>query len=376
MLKYIHANKYKENRPMSILSQFWCCIQTKLFPYVEEELGPMTEKHKELLTVLELVRIEEHVRDPWWSRGRPVKDRKVLARAFIARMVYNLPTTKDLIERIKNDGNLRQICGWEKKVEIPSESTFSRSFNEFAENELPQLVHEALIKKFTGTKIVGHVSRDSTDITAREKVKDKTKYTDEPKYKRGRPKKGEYRLPKEQSRLERQSVMTLDKMLADLPKGCNIGFKKKNGKDYYWRGYKFHVDWADGEVPISCIMTSASLHDSQAAIPLAKMSAERVVNLYDLMDSAYDAEEIEEYSKILGHIPIIDKNPRRGHKVEIEPAKKLRYNERSTAERGFSLLKDKFGGCNVRVKGHKKVMTHLMFGILSLTALRLWNMLV
>jgi transposase len=329
-----------------------------------------------LVTVLELVRIEEHVKDPWWSRGRPVKDRKVLARAFIAKIVYNLPTTKDLLECIKTDGTLRQICGWEKKVEIPSESTFSRSFDEFAENEILSQVHEAMIKKFKSTKIVGHVSRDSTDIVAREKAMNKIKGTDEPKHKRGRPKKGEYRLPKEPSRLERQSGMTLDKMLADLPKGCNIGFKKKNGKDYYWRGYKFHVDWADGEVPISCIMTSASLHDSQAAIPLAKTSSERVINLYDLMDSAYDAQEIEEYSKILGHIPIIDKNPRRGHKVEIEPAKKLRYNERSTAERGFSLLKDKFGGCTVRVKGHKKVMTHLMFGILSLTAIRLMNMIV
>jgi len=361
---------------MSILSQFWCCIQTKLFPYVEEELGPMTDKHKELITVLEIVRIEEHVRDPWWSRGRPVKDRKVLARAFIAKMVYNFPTTKDLIECIKIDGTLRQICGWDKKVEIPSESTFSRSFDEFAENELLNHVHEVMIKKFTSTKIVGHVSRDSTDITAREKLKDKIKYKDEPKHKRGRPKKGEYRLPKEQSRLERQSGMTLDKLVTDLPTGCNIGFKKKNGKDYYWRGYKFHVDWADGEIPISSLLTSASLHDSQAAIPLAKMSSERVISLYDLMDSAYDAREIEEYSRILGHIPIIDKNPRRGLKVEMEPAKKRRYNERSTAERGFSLLKDKFGGCTVRVKGHKKVTAHLMFGILSLTAIRLMNMLV
>ena len=40
------------------------------------------------------------------------------------------------------------------------------------------------------------------------------------------------------------------------------------------------------------LLTSASLHDSQAAIPLATLSAERTTNLYDLMDAAYDAEPI------------------------------------------------------------------------------------
>jgi len=364
---------------MSILSQFWCCIQTSLFPYLEEELGPLTEKQKDLVTVLELVRIEEYVRDPWWSRGRPLKDRKALARAFIAKMVYNLPTTVYLIDRLGTDRNLRRICGWEKKSDIPSESTFSRSFDEFSESFLPSRVHEAMIRKFTSNNnIVGHISRDSTDIVLREKITKKPNKEEEDvvKYKRGRPKKGEIRVKKEDGRLPKQMFMSLKEMMDELPKECDIGTKKKLGKSYYWRGRKFHVDWGDGELPISCVLTSASLHDSQVAIPLAKMSSERVVSLYDLMDSAYDAKEIKEYSRNLGHIPIIDRNPRRGNKIEMEPAKKRRYDERSTAERGFSLLKESFGGCTVRVKGYKKVMAHLMFGILALTALRLLNMLV
>ena len=59
-------------------------------------------------------------------------------------------------------------------------------------------------------------------------------------------------------------------------------------------------------LPVSCLLTSASLHDSQAAIPLAKLTAGRVQNLYDLMDSAYDAEEIRACSRQLGHVPLID----------------------------------------------------------------------
>ena len=55
-----------------------------------------------------------------------------------------------------------------------------------------------------------------------------------------------------------------------------------------WIGYKLHIDAADASIPVSCILTSASLHDSQVAIPLATMIDARVTNLYDLMDSAYD----------------------------------------------------------------------------------------
>ena len=38
-------------------------------------------------------------------------------------------------------------------------------------------------------------------------------------------------------------------------------------------GYKLHIDAADGDIPLGCLLTSASLHDSQAAIPMAAHSA-------------------------------------------------------------------------------------------------------
>jgi len=362
----------------NILSQIWFRIQRDLFPHMEKGVAPLSDKEKKLVSVLELIRVEEYVKRRWWSRGRPEKERSLLARAYVAKMVYNISTTRELIDRLDREDNLRRISGWEKGDKIPSESTFSRVFHEFSKSKLPQRVHEELLLKYERERLVGHISRDSTDIVAREKAISKAKDGGEPKprHKRGRPKKGEDRLQKEPSRLERQREMTIAEMLFDLPKGCDWGFKKKNGKDYYWRGYKLHVDWADGEIPISTLLTSASLHDSQTAIPLAKMSAERVVNLYDLMDSAYDAKEIEEYSVSLGHEPIIDRNPRRGQKLEMEPAKNRRYNERSTAERGFSMLKESFGGCKIRVRGYEKVMCHLMFSIVALTAERLLNLLM
>ena len=77
-----------------------------------------------------------------------------------------------------------------------------------------------------------------------------------------------------------------------------------------------HIDAIDGGIPVSCLLTSASLHDSPAAIPLAKLTADRVENLYDLMDSAYNAAEIRACSEQLGHVALIDPNPRRDAEEE------------------------------------------------------------
>ena len=98
--------------------------------------------------------------------------------------------------------------------------------------------------------------------------------------------------------------------LADLPRACDVGTKRNaKGHTTSWIGYKLHVDTADGGIPISCIMTSASTHDSQVAIPLGTLTAGRVENLYDLMDAAYDSIEIRAHCILLGHKPIIDVNP-------------------------------------------------------------------
>lgn len=360
---------------VDILSQTWFKIQTRLFPFLEEEYVILTDNHRRLISLLELIRIEEYVPCRWWSRGRPALERSALARAFVAKVVLNLPTTKDLINYLHESRILREICGWEWRSEIPSEPTFSRSFKEFSQAGLPFRVHQELIRKYESERLVGHITRDTTDIPAREKAIKKPKKV-KVRRRPGRPSKGEAVIKKE-TRIEKQLEMSLKEMICDLPKDCDVGHKKKRGKPYYWKGYKLHVDWADGEIPVSCVLTSASLNDSQAAIPLATMTSKRVQNLYDLMDCAYDSRLIRKYSRKLGHVPIIEHNRRKGKvKIEMEPAEKRRFNERYTAERGFSLLKDKFGGTMIRVKSYEKVFTHLMFCILTLTAERLLNLLL
>ena len=370
------------NRLRNTLSQRWLTIQGSLFPWLSEELGPLTEKQQALVTILELVRIEDFIMSSRGFPGRPPKDRTAIARAFVAKVVYNKPTTRALLDRLATDSALRRICGWERVNDFPEEWVFSRAFAEFSTAHLPERVHEAFIKKSYEGELVGHNSRDSTAIEAREKP---VKKAAAPKVaaKRGRPKHGEERV-KPLTRIERQaSGMGLAEMLNDLPKAGDVG-TKKNSKGYKisWTGYKLHLDVADGGIPISAILTSASTHDSQVAIPLAKMSSERVINLYDVMDAAYDVPHIHAMSRELGHVPLIDVNPRRNQGLKNEmaaenkrcrrvghnSAEAIRYNERSTVERVNARLKDEFGGRAVRVRGHAKVMCHLMFGILALTA--------
>ena len=369
------------------LSQYWFRIQSSLFPWLEEELGEMTEKEQKLVTTLELIRIERFTVCSRSLRGRPPKERAAIARAFVAKSVYNMPTTRALLDRLASDKKLRRICGWEQKGEIPSESTFSRAFAEFSESQLPACVHQALISEKLSEGIVSHISRDATEIEAREKPSKGTKTeaeSDDKKLKRkmGCPKKGEESI-KEPTRLERQRSMTLEEMLADLPRQCDVGTKTNSkGLKESWIGFKLHLDTADGQIPISCILTSASTHDSQVALPLATMTSQRVTNLYDLMDSAYDAPIIREHSRSLGHVPIIDINTRRNTKLKeelraearrfellhLERPEDRRYKERTNVERVYARLKDEFGGRMIRVRGYAKVLAHLMFGILALTA--------
>ncbi|HEX2582527.1 MAG TPA: transposase [Chlamydiales bacterium] len=366
------------------ISQYWEKIQGTLFPILEEVLPPLTQKQQRLISILEVLRIEEFIfpNCPGF-RGRPEKSRRAILRAFVAKAVYNMPTTRMLIERLHSDGSFRRICGFELLSEIPSESVFSRAFAEFATTELLIKVHEELIKTHYENEIVGHIITDSSAIEAREKAAKKIKEVviNKPKNPGGRPKKGQEK-PKEMTRIEKQAfgAMTLEEMLKDLPHQCDVGAKKNTkGNLEWWIGYKLHITVDDHGIPLAGILSSASLNDNQVAIPLGKLTAQRVTGLYDLMDSAYYVPGIIEHSKNLGHVPIIERPAERGKTEEKQqeklawdtlhwkPAEMVRFEKRTTIERSFSRLKEEFGARFVKVRGHAKVFAHLMFGILVLS---------
>ena len=368
------------------ISNYLSKLQHSLFPFLEEELeAPISEKLLKLVTILDMIELEQFVFDYRGYPGRPPKNRTAVARSFVAKAVYNIPDTKSLIDRLKSDKNLRKVCGFETVYSIPAESSFSRAFQEFASLQLPQKAHKAIITATYKDEIVGHVSKDSTAIEAREKPKrKKTSQEEEIEKNSELPKK---RAPKGCAKLTRiqkqaKGLMNLREMIDDLPTHCNIGRKNSSsGHMYAWIGYKLHLSVDDNGVPLAAIISSASLNDTQAAIPLAIMTAERVTSLYDLMDSGYFADAIFEHSKSLGHVPIIDfaakgeaqKAEKEQEKLarknlSWEPAEAVRYNARTSVERANARLKDEFGALTVRVKGAIKVFAHLMYGVLAQTA--------
>lgn len=347
-------------------------LQRTLFPQLEECWNiPLTEKEQQLVSILEILRIEKYVArsaaNQWM--GRKLSERESIARSFVGKAVYGFPFTRSLIEALRTTPTLRRICGFERLSDIPSESTFSRAFAEFAKSGLGEKVHGALVENCLKSELIGHISRDSTAIEGREKPTKKTPKKKGAARKRGRPAKGEQREPKEQTRLERQLEQSAEEALGELPVFCDVG-TKKNSKGFKesWIGYKLHVDINDCGLPISVALTAASVHDSQTAIPLMKMSSAKVDYLYDLMDAAYDAWPIYQVSRSLGHVPIIDKNSRGKEVVPMAPHEATRYNERTVAERFNSRIKGEFGADNVMVRGAAKVKMHLMFGIIAIFA--------
>ena len=93
------------------LSDYWRSMQGQLFPFLEEDLGPLGERHKQFIMALELIRVENFVRHWHGLPGRPRKDRAALARAFLAKAQFNIPQTDMLIERLGVDKALRRLCG-------------------------------------------------------------------------------------------------------------------------------------------------------------------------------------------------------------------------------------------------------------------------
>jgi len=350
-------------------------VQRQLFPVLEEEIGALSELDRQFCEAISLTDLGRFTRPyEWCGNGAPPHARVWLAHAFIAKSVYQFGTSAALLDALRSRPLLRRLCGWESVGEVPSEPTFSRAFAAFAAGQLPQQIHEHMIKTHARSKLVGHISRDATAIEAPERPAAKPAPAPPgPRRKRGRPKKGEAPPPPPPKRLDLQPHRSLEANLADLPNACDIGTKfNSKGHSAHWIGYKLHLDTIDGDVPVSAVLTSASVHDSQVAIPLAQQSAQRVTSLYDLMDSAYDMPAIHAFSRQLGHVPIIDPNRRRGEPRELAPAQALRFKERTAAERVNGLLKQRYGGHSVRVRGAAKVMCHLMFGLVALTATALF----
>src|SRR5208283_1748276 len=99
----IRARVMAEKDPIAAMKARWSYIQPYLFPFLHEEVDPLTAKLEQLIYVLDTIGLEAYVRAEVGGRGRPREDRRAIARAFVAKAVLGLPTTRALIERLTVD---------------------------------------------------------------------------------------------------------------------------------------------------------------------------------------------------------------------------------------------------------------------------------
>jgi transposase len=138
-------------------------VQRSLFPHLNQCLPTqLTAQEEHLVSILEIVQVERHVPKSvtrFRYPGRKPLDQQAMARAFMAKALYRHPTTRDLYRALQSAGNLRRICGFAALGDIPSESTFSRAFAEFAAGSFGNRVHDALVKQYIAEELVGHITR-------------------------------------------------------------------------------------------------------------------------------------------------------------------------------------------------------------------------
>ncbi len=335
----------------------------------------LTEGHRCFLLMLRLIEeAQPNIEMRRQARGRIPFDNEPIMRALLARDFFRIATVEDLRNRLLNDPNLRIICGFQESV--PSAPTFSRRMAEFSSKPLMTETLNNMIASYQKGRLVGHINRDSTAIPVRETPVNKKADAMPPKkskHKRGRPRKGEVRPEKEPSAIEMQAGRSARNSLSKLQKDCAWGCKKNSqGKVSYWKGYKLHLDVTDIGLPITAIVTGANVHDSQAAIPMEKLTEKKVQHLYSLMDAAYDAGPIIDYIQSRGRVPLIDPNKRRGTESRsFDPAEKSRYKIRTTVERANSHLKDWLIPNQIFVRGFQKVSFLLMSSVVCLAALKI-----
>src|SRR6202140_5754472 len=126
------------NSITAFLGTFSRLLQGQLFPVLTEELGPLGDRHQAFVRALALLQLDGFVARRG-GPGRPAYDRASVARAVLAKAVFNIPHTRALLDRLAHDPILRRLCGWERAAEVPQEWVFSRAFNERSEEHTSEL---------------------------------------------------------------------------------------------------------------------------------------------------------------------------------------------------------------------------------------------
>lgn len=280
-----------------------------------------------------------------WT-GRPGWSLRALWRSYVASFVLNHGTTNDLIRRLQDDVELRELCGFDA---LPSRWTFNRFVSRLSHHS--ELVEQAIA--------------GLTDQLARA-------------------------LPDFGKGVAVDASVFRSWANPDHGSDPEASFtRKKNsrGKEQWFYGYKLHVA-ADAkyEIPIIASVTTASSADSQALLPLIHGAYERhgwFAPEYVTADAGYDtvaiAETLVRFMNITPIIPIRNLPRKRApdpeDKRHFPPIPrgsaewKALYATRQGVERCFSRLKQHRALDSHCRRGLRKVTLHALMSVLSMQAM-------
>ncbi len=287
------------------------------------------------------------------TRGRLGYELKSILGIQLLKLVYRQPTMKETLLLLQENGNLKDMLALDA---IPSQATVSRLSSQVMAIVSPTALHERVISEYVQAtdRVIGHLCIDSTTIEAREKPIHRTRKTEERKKpakkpgrkKNGSPEQQEYLKRKAQEEQERIAYLheSWEHTVSKLEMRCSLTAKQNSkGKRQWFIGYKAHLATDDFGVPMSYVVTGASVHDSKVAVPLMKMTRERSDFFYILLDKGYISPLINDYADHIERKVIIDRKAYQGvAPIPLEPAAAARYTARTTVERTNSELKDGF----------------------------------
>jgi transposase len=231
--------------------------------------------------------------------------------ALVVRIVERIPTIKDLVKRLRHDFIFHLECGFLFSDRIPSEASFSRFTKKLSESNALESVQETLLLQAIQEGFITDdvVSIDATHFESRDRsIPQEKKPKAEPK-KRGRKPKAEQETFQKEKQIREEQKTIYEKTIEDqldvdletlrttVPSQPNWGIKKNSeGKNTFWFGFKAHLAvGTKSQYILQSLMSSASLNDEKAAIPLLKGIQERLSSLtiqYCTLDAGYDYEAI------------------------------------------------------------------------------------
>jgi transposase len=231
--------------------------------------------------------------------------------ALIARIVERIPTIKDLVKRLRHDFIFHIECGFSFSDRIPSEASFSRLTKKISESRVLENVQETLFLQAIQEGFICDdvVAIDATHFESRDQAAPQEKKPKTESKKRGRKSKEEQEAFQAEKQAQESQKNIYEKTISDqlnvdletlrttIPIQSNWGIKKNSdGKNTFWFGFKAHLAVGlKSQYILQSLMSSASLHDSKAAIPLLKGIQERLSSLiirYGTLDAGYDYEAI------------------------------------------------------------------------------------